>query len=100
MYFSGGITALATLTFAVVPGVIGMPNQQNNSLVIKRDTGEAESCYMSENGGHSISGYTIDIEDCEAIVSTAQTLKSTGASYYWSLDAGEKGWHCMFFCQH
>lgn len=74
-----------------------MPRQQDSSFVMKRDAGEAESCYMSENGEHSISAYTIELEDCNAIISAAQDLESSGASYYWSLDAGEKGWHCRFW---
>lgn len=97
MQFSRVFALLMTLVSgATVLEAIGLPRQQNASLVAKRDTGEAESCYLSEYGLHSISGYTIDIDDCDAIVSTAQALESTGVSYYWSLNAGEKGWHCTF----
>lgn len=95
MHFSGEFTTLSAVAIATIPSVSSMPSQENASFMVKRNTGEAESCYMSENREHSISDYTIEIEDCEAIVSSAQNLESTGASYYWSLDAGEKGWHCM-----
>lgn len=95
MHFSGVSALLSALAIAAIPSVNSMPSQENASFMVKRNTGEAESCYMSENGEHSISDYTIEIEDCEAIVSSAQNLESTGATYYWSLDAGEKGWHCM-----
>lgn len=98
MHFSGVTAALSALAIAAaIPGVSSMPSQQNApAMMAKRNTGEAESCYMSENGEHGISEYTIEIEDCEAIVSSAKSLAGTGASYYWTLDAGLKGWHCMW----
>lgn len=102
MRFSGSaFTALAALAFIAVPAS-GMPHQHDASsspaVVAKRNAGAAESCYLSSWGLHEITGYTIDVDDCTAIVTAAQDLKAstTGASYYWSLDAGEKGWHCTF----